>query len=78
LLLFFCYCDWIGQKGLDSEMDVAAYLAGGETGDGMDEVMDRLKADAIRAVTPAVAAAPAERYESVGDYDPVLRAHCRL
>jgi hypothetical protein len=55
-------------------MDVAAYLAS----EKKDEVRDRLQADVLKAVKPVVAGKPVERYGSVADYDPVLRAHCRL
>jgi hypothetical protein len=43
-----------------------------------DVVMRLLREDGLRAVTPLERAARWERYGSVEDYDPVLRAHCRL
>jgi len=37
-----------------------------------------LREDALRALTPLERAALGATYGCVEDYDPVLRAHCRL
>jgi hypothetical protein len=37
-----------------------------------------LREDALRALTPVERAALGPAYGCVEDYDPVLRAHCRL
>ena len=43
-----------------------------------DVVMRLLREDALRAVTPLERAERGATYGCVEDYDPVLRAHCRL
>jgi hypothetical protein len=41
-------------------------------------VAERLAARALREIGQGGIAGPEGRYEDVGDYDPVLRSHCRL
>jgi len=43
-----------------------------------NRVIRLLREDALRAVTPLERAERGETYGREEDYDPVLRAHCRL
>jgi hypothetical protein len=43
-----------------------------------NRVVRLLREDALRAVTPLERAERGETYAREEDYDPVLRAHCRL
>jgi hypothetical protein len=71
-------------------MSIAGYLgkAAGELRVGEGEVTEgrvegrvlegKLSVEEAQAVVTAKAWKPGETYESVADYDPVLRSHCRL
>jgi hypothetical protein len=60
-------------------MSVAGYLASGKNaGLRSEKLRMRLKEDAMRATWREKAEGKQEEYVSVEDYDPVLRAHCRL
>jgi hypothetical protein len=61
-------------------MSVAGYLASGKNaGLPSERLRARLKEDAVRAMEPVRPdVKPKPAYLSVEDYDPVLRAHCRL
>ena len=52
-------------------------LKAGDVAKGVIEVATGLPLEEAQAWA-VVLARVGERYESVGDYDPVLRAHCRL
>ena len=65
-------------------MSIVSYLTvrSGERASA-EALLERLRADSVRAEDLACDRAGArkkagERYEGVEDYDPVLRAHCRL
>lgn len=60
-------------------MSVAGYFAVNRDGSQADErVLHLLKEDALRALARRERAEREEVYEGVEEYDPVLRAHCRL
>ena len=55
--------------------DVLGIRFEGEVLNGEKSVEDRRRADAISATAHI---RPGDTYRSAKDYDPVLRAHCRL
>ncbi len=60
-------------------MSLPAYFFTSPTGEHLDEQMlERLRADYCQALPPTEYGRIREQYGSVHDYDPVLRAHCRL
>lgn len=61
-------------------MSIAGYFAVGKRGRRWDvQLVERVKEEAFRDVKPLEEGETApEVYRSLKDYDPVLRAHCRL
>ena len=60
-------------------MSVVTYLASGKSGERSSPLREALATETIRALEKLREYGKVtERYESVEDYDPVLKAHCRL
>jgi hypothetical protein len=70
---------FLGSRGICGVVSLPSYFSVSHNGDGLDSrLFERLRTDGLRAQRLTEYGLVRERYRSVQDYDPVLRAHCRL